>query len=119
MKQKYFTKVLQVLFISIMFLFCSGATLPIHELDQIALKSKENRDSIQSLKIIYTLESTLRHFSPGELQRTVQCMWYWDKNRERLKQDYLTYLIDSESKERIFEILSLGEKYLLASLLYF
>jgi hypothetical protein len=101
-KQKCWRKVLTTLLInSVILLFCSGATLPIQELDQIVLKSKENRDSIQSLKIIYTLESTLRHFSPGELQRTVQCMWYWDKNRERLKLDYLTYLIDSESKEQL------------------
>jgi hypothetical protein len=74
MKQKYFKKVLQVLFISTMFLFCSETISAIQNLDWIVQMNEKNRNAIQSLKIAYTVESILRYSSDKKEQASVQCM---------------------------------------------
>jgi hypothetical protein len=108
MKQKYFTKVLQVLFISIMFLFCSETISAIQNLDWIVSMNEKNQDAIQSLKIAYTVESILRYSSDKKEQASVQCMWYWDRDKERLTEHLPTHTIDQffDGKNFYFQKLS-------------
>ncbi|MDR2705426.1 MAG: hypothetical protein LBC02_06580 [Planctomycetaceae bacterium] len=109
LKQKYFDIVLQTLFISATILFGSGATLSVQDIDRIVQVNEETKNSVQSLKIVFTLESILR-FSPDKEQQTaVQCVWYWDNSKERLKQIFPTYLIDQffDGKNFYFQKLSI------------